>query len=80
MPWLEPVTLSGPHAQLKPLSHDHVGGLTEAVKDGELWKLCTRPSQRLKAWARRSTAVWACRRRVRCCRSRCLTLTVGSRA
>src|SRR5882724_10452764 len=39
MPWLEPVTLSGPHAQLKPLSHDHVDGLTEAVRDGELWKL-----------------------------------------
>jgi RimJ/RimL family protein N-acetyltransferase len=39
MPWLEPVTLSGPHAQLKPLLHDHVDGLTEAVKDGELWKL-----------------------------------------
>ena len=39
MPWLEPVTLSGAHAQLKPLSHDHAGGLTEAVKDGELWKL-----------------------------------------
>ena len=39
MPWLEPVTLSGPHAQLKPLSHDHCDGLTEAVKDGELWKL-----------------------------------------
>ncbi|MDB5640169.1 MAG: amino acid acetyltransferase [Bradyrhizobium sp.] len=39
MPWLEPVSLSGAHAQLKPLSHDHVGGLTEAVKDGELWKL-----------------------------------------
>jgi RimJ/RimL family protein N-acetyltransferase len=39
MSWLEPVTLSGAHAQLKPLSHDHVGGLTEAVKDGELWKL-----------------------------------------
>ena len=39
MPWLEPVTLSGPHAQLEPLSHDHVDGLTEAVKDGELWKL-----------------------------------------
>jgi RimJ/RimL family protein N-acetyltransferase len=39
MPWLEPVTLSGPHAQLKPLSHDHLDGLTEAVKDGELWKL-----------------------------------------
>jgi RimJ/RimL family protein N-acetyltransferase len=39
MPWLEPVTLSGPHAQLKPLSHDDIAGLTEAVKDGELWKL-----------------------------------------
>ena len=39
MPWLEPVTLSGPHAQLKPLSHDHIDGLIEAVKDGELWKL-----------------------------------------
>src|SRR5664279_4359855 len=39
MTWLEPVTLSGPHAQLKPLLHEHVGGLTEAVKDGELWKL-----------------------------------------
>jgi RimJ/RimL family protein N-acetyltransferase len=39
MTWLEPVSLSGPHASLKPLSHDHVAGLTEAVKDGELWKL-----------------------------------------
>jgi RimJ/RimL family protein N-acetyltransferase len=39
MPWLEPVSLDGPHAQLKPLSSDHIAGLTEAVKDGELWKL-----------------------------------------
>ena len=39
MPWLEPVSLSGPHVQLKPLSQDHCDGLTEAVKDGELWKL-----------------------------------------
>jgi RimJ/RimL family protein N-acetyltransferase len=39
MPWLEPVSLSGPHAQLKPLAQDHCEGLTEAVKDGELWKL-----------------------------------------
>ena len=39
MPWPEPVTLSGPYAQLKPLSQDHCAGLTEAVKDGELWKL-----------------------------------------
>ena len=39
MPWLEPVTLGGAHAQLKPLSQDHCDGLTEAVRDGELWKL-----------------------------------------
>src|SRR6202162_2568453 len=39
MPWLEPISLSGPHASLKPLSHDHCDGLTEEVKDGELWKL-----------------------------------------
>jgi N-acetyltransferase len=39
MAWLEPVSLRGPHAQLKPLSHDHCDGLTEAVKEGELWKL-----------------------------------------
>jgi RimJ/RimL family protein N-acetyltransferase len=39
MPWLEPVSLRGPHAQLKPLSQEHCDGLTEAVKDGELWKL-----------------------------------------
>ena len=39
MPWLEPVSLGGPYAQLKPLSQDHCDGLTEAVKDGELWKL-----------------------------------------
>jgi N-acetyltransferase len=39
MPWLEPVTLSGPHARLEPLSHKHIAGLTEAVNDGELWKL-----------------------------------------
>jgi RimJ/RimL family protein N-acetyltransferase len=39
MPWLEPVSLSGPHARLEPLSHQHRDGLTEAVKDGELWKL-----------------------------------------
>src|SRR5260370_37786356 len=39
MAWLEPVALRGPHAQLKPLSQVHCDGLTEAVKDGELWKL-----------------------------------------
>jgi RimJ/RimL family protein N-acetyltransferase len=39
MPWLEPVSLNGPYARLVPLSSDHIDGLTEAVKDGELWRL-----------------------------------------
>ena len=39
MPWLEPTTLRGAHARLEPLSHEHCDALTEAVKDGELWKL-----------------------------------------
>jgi N-acetyltransferase len=39
MPWLEPVSLRGAHARLEPLSQDHCDDLTEAVKDGELWKL-----------------------------------------
>ena len=39
MSWLEPVTLRGEHARLEPLSQDQCDGLTEAVSDGELWKL-----------------------------------------
>ncbi|MBR1151856.1 GNAT family N-acetyltransferase [Bradyrhizobium sp. JYMT SZCCT0428] len=39
MPWLEPVTLRGAHARLEPLSHDQRDGLSEAVRDGELWNL-----------------------------------------
>ena len=39
MPWPDPVTLRGEHARLEPLSHDHLAGLVEAVKDGELYKL-----------------------------------------
>jgi N-acetyltransferase len=39
MPWPDPVTLRGEHARLEPLSHDHLAGLVEAVKDGELFKL-----------------------------------------
>jgi N-acetyltransferase len=39
MPWLEPVTLHGPHARLEPLSAAHREGLVEAVGDGELWRL-----------------------------------------
>ena len=39
MPWPAPVTLSGRHASLKPLSHDHADGLRDAPRDGELWNL-----------------------------------------
>ena len=39
MPWPDPVTLRGEHARLEPLSHHHLAGLAEAVKDGELFKL-----------------------------------------
>jgi N-acetyltransferase len=39
MAWLEPVVLRGAHARLEPLSKNHRDGLTEAVHDGELWKL-----------------------------------------
>src|SRR4029078_12293154 len=39
MPFLEPVTLQGAHARVDPLWPDPMGGLVEAVSDGELWKL-----------------------------------------
>ena len=39
MPWPDPVTLRSEHARLEPLSHNHLEGLVEAVKDGELFKL-----------------------------------------
>jgi RimJ/RimL family protein N-acetyltransferase len=37
--FLHPVTLRGRHATLAPLSMDHVDGLCQAARDGELWKL-----------------------------------------
>lgn len=37
--WLEPITLSGQHCTLVPLSLAHGEALMEAVKDGELWQL-----------------------------------------
>ena len=39
MSWLAPITLTGRHAILAPLSQNHHDDLVEAVKDGELWKL-----------------------------------------
>jgi RimJ/RimL family protein N-acetyltransferase len=37
--WLTPVTLSGAHVRLEPLSAAHHDALCEAVRDGELWRL-----------------------------------------
>jgi len=39
MTWLEPVTLSGAHVRLEPLSQAHEAGLIDAVRDGDLWRL-----------------------------------------
>ncbi len=39
MPWPDPVTLSGEHARLVPLTPSHAPALAEAVRDGELWQL-----------------------------------------
>jgi RimJ/RimL family protein N-acetyltransferase len=39
MPWLAPITLSGDHVVLEPLSQNHHDQLVEAVKDGQLWEL-----------------------------------------
>jgi N-acetyltransferase len=39
MTWLQPVALRGSRASLVPLAHDHAADLTEALHDGELWKL-----------------------------------------
>ena len=39
MNFIYPITLSGQHAQLEPLSMEHHDGLVAAVCDGELWKL-----------------------------------------
>lgn len=37
--WLNEIDLQGNLVHLKPLSITHIEALTEAVKDGELWKL-----------------------------------------
>jgi RimJ/RimL family protein N-acetyltransferase len=37
--WTQPVTLSGRHVRLEPLSREHAPGLRAAMADGELWRL-----------------------------------------
>lgn len=39
MAFLEPITLRGKHAVLEPLARTHREALSEATRDGELWKL-----------------------------------------
>lgn len=37
--WPEPTVLQGTHATLRLLAAEHLGGLIDAVRDGELWRL-----------------------------------------
>jgi N-acetyltransferase len=37
--WIEPVSLAGTYVLLEPLSPEHADGLSQAARDGELWKL-----------------------------------------
>ncbi|HYD61847.1 MAG TPA: GNAT family protein [Noviherbaspirillum sp.] len=39
MAFVTPLTLKGEHVTLEPLAMAHAAGLSEAVRDGELWKL-----------------------------------------
>jgi RimJ/RimL family protein N-acetyltransferase len=39
MSWPDAVTLTGESARLELLSQDHCAALTDAVRDGELWRL-----------------------------------------
>ncbi|MBN8509920.1 MAG: GNAT family N-acetyltransferase [Burkholderiales bacterium] len=39
MPFLTPIVLTGRHASLVPLAPEHLPGLQDAARDGELWKL-----------------------------------------
>ena len=54
---LQPVTLTGTHASLVPLSPDHDAALADAVRDGELWRLwyttVPSPENRAREIARR---------------------------
>lgn len=39
MPWPDAVTLTGSLARLVPLAAEHESGLSDATRDGELWRL-----------------------------------------
>lgn len=37
--WPAPIRLAGTHATLEPLTREHLAGVIDAVRDGELWNL-----------------------------------------
>ena len=39
MSWLAPVALGGAHCTLRPLAIEHLDGLAEAAREGDLWKV-----------------------------------------
>lgn len=62
MSWLEPVTLRGQHASLVPLAPEHLPGLQDAARDGELWQLwytLVAPPERMAAEIDRRLALQA---------------------
>ena len=60
MPWLEPVTLTGPHARLEPLSAAHRDGLVEAIGDlSAIWYTAIPTAEKMPAEIDRRLALQA---------------------
>jgi RimJ/RimL family protein N-acetyltransferase len=60
MPWLEPVTLQGPHARLQPLSPDHRDGLVDAIGDlSDIWYTAIPTADKMPAEIDRRLALQA---------------------
>jgi RimJ/RimL family protein N-acetyltransferase len=60
MPWLEPVTLSGPHARLVPLSADQRDGLIEAIGDlSAIWYTAIPTAEKMPTEIERRLALQA---------------------
>jgi RimJ/RimL family protein N-acetyltransferase len=60
--WIAPVTLAGRHVRLEPLAREHVPGLQQAARDGELWKLwytSVPAPDETQAWVDKALAVQA---------------------
>jgi len=58
MPWLEPVTLQGPHARLEPLSPEHRDGLIEAIGDlSDIWYTAIPTAEKMPAEIERRLAL-----------------------